>query len=198
MMVLGFELGEYLEICKKPLMIFLVLLAINSVLTFVSFELYLYTAAISALFYFGLPLYIGWVAPQRGMGGSRALLAGVIYGLCFGLAQGIVGAFLLTQNPVYTGALDESINEMIANSTAAGKALTRTDVINEFIFSAVIFGPLIFGIIFGIMAFVAGLAAKLLGKEKKAGEDGVAEEAEEEPESAKTKQKPSKRFRRRR
>ncbi len=193
MKILGFGISEYFEICKKPLIVFLVLEVMNTILSFVSFDSYIYAAALLFFVYMALPIYIGWIAPQRGMGGPRAVMAGIVYGACFGFVLAVVSALLLTQNQAYA-------DYYFANNTVdpnAPGALSASEMANFYMVLSFLFGPILFGIIFGILAGIAGLAAKLLGKEKRL-EDSWGEAGEEKmSEPARANPKPSKKFKRR-
>ena len=193
MKILGFGISEYFELCKKPLIVFLALETMNTILSFFAFETYMYAAALLFFVYMALPMYIGWMAPQRGMTGPRAIIAGIAYGACFGFVLAVVSAIMLTQNQAYA---DYYYANNAIDPNAPG-ALSASEMANFYMALSFLFGPVLFGIIFGIVAGIAGLAAKLLGKEKKP-EDSWGEGDKKPSETEKTAPKPSKKFRRKR
>ncbi|MFH0818248.1 MAG: hypothetical protein V1909_06485 [Candidatus Micrarchaeota archaeon] len=199
MMILGIEHGEYLEVCKKPILLYLAWEIATSVLSFIWFDAYTYAYLLSTFVYFGAAAYVGWAASQRGMGWGKAILPGAVYGAVFGFFQSVMWYVLLTKNATYSKAMDEQINGIIANATAAGNAITRDDVVSGLTFTAVIFGPILFAVVFGLVAGIVALVMKLLGKAKKREDEYYGEKEKGVLESPEKKNaKPSKKFRRKR
>jgi len=205
MMIFGIEHSEYLEVCKKPILLYLAWEIATSVLSFISFEAYMYSTIISFFVIFGIPVYIGWTAFGKGMGWKRAFLPGAVYGAVFGIAQGVIWYILITNNPSYSAAAEYQINstiENMANSTATGQTITREEVVGQFALLNIIIGPLFFGILFGILAGIAALATKYLGgtvaeiANSIMGQKKNRTEAKEGPVEEKVRQ--SKKFRRKR
>jgi hypothetical protein len=177
--------SKYFEVFKIPLFGAVAWMLAIAALSFFVFDLYAVLDFFSLPVYLALGLYIGFKGYQAGMAGKRAIALGLIFGILFGLVIGATGWYMIKHNAQYVMLYDEMVQSEVEHS---GGTITSAQVVDGMASILVISSPVVWGIIFGVLAFLGSVAAKFL-KPKPKNEEPLGVEP---PRDA----RPSKKFKR--
>ena len=189
-MMLGLNVEKLAEVAKKPFQVYLGWAVLLLLSTFLSFELYVFLGGLSVMLYGGLGLYVGWKAREvEGMDGFKPVLVGLLFGFGVGLVQGLLVAILVTQNGQVASLYDDFVAQVQANNNGE---FSREEVLTGMAVSSIVFGPFLWAILFGILGGIGTVTGRYFG-----GRRTPASEEEEVVEVKKRKNRPNRKFRRR-